>query len=71
VWQQTYSTAAYLGILLSYSGHLAFPPPDAQGLFGCTHAIDTSYDGFITMRYLSELRLATRVRPQAAIATGR
>jgi len=58
-WDQTYSTASYLEVLQTYSGHRALPPDLRQGLLTCiADLIDTRYQGAITKRYLTELRLA-------------
>ncbi|QTE30118.1 class I SAM-dependent methyltransferase [Pengzhenrongella sicca] len=58
-----YSTAAYLDVLLTYSGHRALPPERRSGLLGCVgELIDRSYGGTITKRYLYEVRIARRRR---------
>lgn len=57
----TYSTAAYLDLLQTYSGTLALPPKARSGLLDCVATlIDTHYGGTVTKRCLTELRLATR-----------
>ncbi|MCA1702202.1 MAG: hypothetical protein LC808_02595 [Actinobacteria bacterium] len=54
----TYTTASYLDLLLTYSGHRALPPPAQQGLLGCiTRHADEHHGGRITKRYLHELRV--------------
>jgi SAM-dependent methyltransferase len=61
-WEQAYSTAAYLELLLTYSGHRALPPEALRGLLDCiARLIDGRYNGKITKAYLSELRLAKRL----------
>jgi SAM-dependent methyltransferase len=56
-----YTTAGYVDVLLTYSGHRALPPDDQRGLLDCIAGlIDTRYDGRIVKRYLTELRLARR-----------
>jgi SAM-dependent methyltransferase len=61
-WEQTYSTAAYRDLLLSYSGHRALPADARQGLLDCiARLIDLRYGGKITKRYLTELRLSSRL----------
>jgi SAM-dependent methyltransferase len=58
-WDQTYSTASYLEVLQTYSGHRALPPDLRHGLLTCiADLIDTRYQGAITKRYLTELRVA-------------
>jgi SAM-dependent methyltransferase len=58
-----YTTAGYVDVLLTYSGHRVLPPDDQRGLLDCIAGlIDTRYDGRIVKRYLTELRL-TRRRP--------
>jgi SAM-dependent methyltransferase len=51
-----YSTATYLEVLNTYSGHLALPPRARDGLFGCiADLIDGHYGGRISKRYLTQL----------------
>jgi SAM-dependent methyltransferase len=58
-WQLTYSTSAYLDVLLTYSGHRLLPPDQRTGLLTCiAQLIDADYGGSITKRYLTELRVA-------------
>lgn len=60
-WDLEYTTAAYLDVLRTYSGHLELPPASLSGLLGCVaDLIDTRHGGRITKRYLTELRLAHR-----------
>jgi len=60
-WTQTYSTAEYLEVLQTYSGHLLLPPHLRQGLLECiARLIDTRYSGSITKGYMTELRVARR-----------
>lgn len=57
----SYSTASYLDVLQTYSGHRALAPDRRERLLGCIGAlIDDAYGGQITKRYLYELRLARR-----------
>ena len=60
-----YTTASYIDVLLTYSGHRALPPDDQRGLLSCISTlIDERYGGHIVKRYLSELRIArTRSHP--------
>jgi SAM-dependent methyltransferase len=54
-----YTTAEYLDLLRTYSGHIALPDQARRGLFNCISGlIDGTYGGAITKRYLFELRLA-------------
>ncbi|MEU0488878.1 class I SAM-dependent methyltransferase [Nocardiopsis sp. NPDC006139] len=58
-WDLAYTTAGYLDVLRTYSGHRALPPQAREGLLGCIAAlIDRRYDGRITKRYLTELRVS-------------
>jgi SAM-dependent methyltransferase len=58
-WDQTYSTATYLEVLQTYSGHRLLPADSREGLLACiADLIDTRYRGTITKRYLTELRVA-------------
>ncbi|MFJ5074192.1 class I SAM-dependent methyltransferase [Streptomyces sp. NPDC088553] len=57
----TYTTAEYLELLQTYSGHRALPDAARNGLLGCVGGlIDGSYDGRVTKRYLIELAVAHR-----------
>lgn len=58
-WERSYSTAGYLEVLLTYSGHRALEPAARAGLLGCIgELIDTRFGGRISKRYLTELRVA-------------
>lgn len=60
-WECSYTTAAYLDLLLTYSGHRALAPAAQRGLLACiADLIDSRYGGRITKRYLIELRVAHR-----------
>lgn len=60
-WEQSYSTAGYLDLLRTYSGHRALPPEALCNLLACiADLIDTCYGGHIAKRYLTELRVAHR-----------
>jgi SAM-dependent methyltransferase len=62
-WESAYSTADYLDLLLTYSGHRAMPAAQQRALLNSiAHLIDVKYEGRIVKRYLTELRLARRVR---------
>jgi SAM-dependent methyltransferase len=61
-WEQTYTTAAYRDLLLTFSGPLALAAKARQGLLDCIAGLmDSRYGGRITKRYLTELRLAQRL----------
>jgi SAM-dependent methyltransferase len=59
-WELPYTTAGYLQVLLTYSGHRALDPAAKAGLLDCiANLIDSGYGGRITKRYLTELRVAS------------
>lgn len=61
-WERTYSTAEYLDVLRTYSGHRALPPEDLSGLLECIRGlIDERYGGRVTKRYLNQLRVTARL----------
>ncbi|MFJ4467953.1 class I SAM-dependent methyltransferase [Streptomyces sp. NPDC089424] len=61
-WESTYTTAQYLDVLRTYSGHRALPPAAREGLLECVAAlIDSRYEGRVTKRYLTELRVSRTV----------
>ncbi len=60
-WERSYSTAAYLEVLRTYSGHRAMAPAAQRGLLGCiAELIETRFGGQISKRYLTELHVARR-----------
>ena len=60
-WELSYSTAQYLDLLLTYSGHRALPAVQRSGLLDCiARLIDVNHGGQIVKRYLTELRLTRR-----------
>lgn len=60
-WERPYSTAEYLDLLRTYSGHRAMDDAARQGLLGCiANLIDRRFGGRISKRYLTELRVARR-----------
>jgi len=62
-WELPYSTADYLDLLLTYSGHRALPDGQQSALLNSiARLIDENYGGRVVKRYLTELRLAERVR---------
>ncbi|MFC6086853.1 class I SAM-dependent methyltransferase [Sphaerisporangium aureirubrum] len=61
-WDVPYTTAQYVDVLNTYSGHRALPPDDRAGLLDCVTAlIDGRHGGHIVKRYMAELRVARRV----------
>lgn len=62
-WELPYSTAEYLDLLLTYSGHRALPNGQQSALLSSiARLIDVDCGGRIVKRYLTELRLAQRLR---------
>jgi SAM-dependent methyltransferase len=62
-WELPYSTAEYLDVLLTYSGHLALPDGQRSALLSAiAQLIDGDHAGRIVKRSLTELRLARRLR---------
>lgn len=58
-WEVSYSTAAYIEVLLTYSGHRALEPTVRSNLLSCVaELIDSRFGGQVTKRYLAELRIA-------------
>jgi SAM-dependent methyltransferase len=63
-WDSSYTTASYIDLLLTYSGHRALDPEAQSNLLECiARLIDTGYGGRITKRYLTEVRIAPTVGP--------
>ncbi|WP_328379869.1 class I SAM-dependent methyltransferase [Streptomyces sp. NBC_00440] len=61
-WDLGYTTAEYLEVLRTYSGHRALPPEAREGLLRCIEGlIDGRHGGRVTKRYLTELRVARTV----------
>ncbi|MFJ6833705.1 class I SAM-dependent methyltransferase [Streptomyces sp. NPDC091209] len=60
----TYTTAAYLDVLRTYSNHRALLAPALGGLLDCiAELIEKRHGGSVTKRYLHELITARRVPP--------
>lgn len=60
-WELSYSTARYLDVLRTYSGHRALENGARADLLGCIGSlIDERHGGRISKRYLTELRVARR-----------
>jgi hypothetical protein len=56
-----YTTAQYLDVLGTYSGHRALDPPAREALFACLAALaDERHGGRVVKRYLFELVVARR-----------
>ncbi|NEB41777.1 class I SAM-dependent methyltransferase [Streptomyces sp. SID14515] len=57
----TYTTAEYLDVLRTYSGHRALPEAARSGLLACVAGlIDGRYGGRVSKRYLIELAVSHR-----------
>lgn len=54
-WEQEYTTAEYLDLLSTYSGHRAMAADARAGLFRCISALIDGRGGRITKRYLTHL----------------
>jgi hypothetical protein len=54
-WDAAYSTAEYLELLSSYSGHRALTRDRRDGLYGCIGALIDATGGSVTKRYLNQL----------------
>jgi hypothetical protein len=50
-----YSTAEYVELLSSYSGHRALTSERRDGLYGCISALIEATGGSVTKRYLNQL----------------
>jgi SAM-dependent methyltransferase len=60
-WQQAYTTAEYLAVLGTYSGHIDLPEPGRAGLLECIASlIDSGYGGRIEKAYVTDLVLARK-----------
>lgn len=58
-WEQEYSTAEYLDLLMTYSGHRSLEPDRRAGLLTCiADLIDSRYAGRIRKAYLTKLEIA-------------
>ena len=57
-WTQTYSSAQYIKLLGTYSGHIALSDENRHCLFeGIVNLIETKYDGRVTKHYEAVLDL--------------
>ncbi|GIG87084.1 class I SAM-dependent methyltransferase [Plantactinospora endophytica] len=60
-WEQTYSTRAYLDLLMTYSGTRSLPRPAREGLLECLAGlVDRDHDGQVSKRYLTRLTLGQK-----------
>ncbi|WP_112245539.1 class I SAM-dependent methyltransferase [Kribbella monticola] len=57
-WEATYTTAQYLDLLSSYSGHRALTTRARDGLYECIGALIEAAGGSITKSYLTQLSAA-------------
>jgi SAM-dependent methyltransferase len=57
-WNATYTTAQYLDLLSSYSGHRALTTRVRDGLYECIGALIEASGGSITKSYLTQLSAA-------------
>lgn len=61
LYEIPYSAAAYLDVLGTYSGHIALPDGDREGLLGCIRElIEGRYGGSIVKAYAARLLVARR-----------
>ncbi|MEV6286674.1 class I SAM-dependent methyltransferase [Kribbella sp. NPDC051770] len=66
-WELTYTTAEYLDLLSSYSGHRALTEQARDGLYNCIRALIDASGGSVTKRYLSLLTAANRLHQPLAL----
>lgn len=61
-WEQIYTTAEYLDLLSTYSGHRSLPDETRENLLGCiAQLVDSTYGGQIVKAYLTQLAVARRL----------
>lgn len=61
-WDVAYSTAQYIDVLRTYSGHRALETARREPLLACiAELIESRHGGLITKRYLATLRVAQRL----------
>jgi SAM-dependent methyltransferase len=64
LWDASYTTAGYLDVLSTYSGHRDLPPDLHAALFACIAAlIDGAYGGRIVKRYQTTLTTFRKLDP--------
>jgi SAM-dependent methyltransferase len=66
-WELTYTTAEYLDLLSSYSGHRALTEQARDGLYNCIRALIDASGGSVTKRYLTLLTAANRLHQPLAL----
>ncbi|MEV0791894.1 hypothetical protein [Kribbella sp. NPDC050459] len=66
VWDADYSTAEYLELLSSYSGHRALTTDRRDGLYDCIGAHIDAAGGSITKRYLNQLSVGNSLNQTLA-----
>ncbi len=60
-WTETYSSEQYIGLLSTYSDHIALPDKNRSLLFeGIVNLIETRYNGRVTKHYRAVLDLRER-----------
>jgi SAM-dependent methyltransferase len=63
-WELEYTSAGYVDVLRTYSGHRALEAVAQANLLACiAELIDTRFGGQISKRYLTELQVARTQRP--------
>jgi hypothetical protein len=63
-WELEYTSAGYVDVLRTYSGHRALEPVAQANLLTCiAELIDTRFGGHISKRYPTELQVARTRRP--------
>lgn len=68
VTETTYTTASYLDLLATFSGHIALAPADRQALFAClAELLERDYGGRLRRATLTELCVARRSRPGGTV----
>ncbi|MET9276207.1 class I SAM-dependent methyltransferase [Kribbella sp. NPDC003557] len=66
VWNADYSTAEYLELLSSYSGHRALTTERRDGLYDCIGARIDAAGGSVTKRYLNQLSVGNSLNQTLA-----
>lgn len=61
-WEQAYTTAEYLEVLSTYSGHILLSRQQRRALFDCiTELIESNFGGTIRKAYLTHLLVASKI----------
>ncbi|GAA1690879.1 class I SAM-dependent methyltransferase [Kribbella yunnanensis] len=66
-WEVVYSTAEYVELLSSYSGHRALTADRRDGLYDCVRALIEADGGTVTKRYLTQLSAAVSLNQPLAL----